>query len=598
MENNFETILKNNTFVGIVEDNQDPDKKMRLKIRVPYLHGSKEQIPTDNLPWSSPKKINDIIYNLPSINKIINVTFPTGELLFPQWENVEHLDVNLQKKIESLSDNDYTKFISLCYNHNTQIFISNDEGLNLYHKKSGFQVKDNGDVVTRLNGNGTNYYIGDDNASQSAMLGNHFIAFMDKLMNTLPNAYIDSMTVPCIPQPALLQLILEYQTLRKTFLSNNVYISDNNTISRNNINTERQIGDNFETIKENKDLNIKIRELEVAEVKQELQKEQDKLLKNGTKTDEVINNEDGLLARQNINDLNQHVEELKNTKTETVEINEIEPTHEASNIEEDNYWTDFYNDDNQQSDVINISGPTADDYWEPEYFYPPKAEESKNVGGIIKSGGTRSGRQSMRQFVPTNKEELNFNILPAPNMISSFMSYNKAIFSSTAKKMNIENTPDNNAHLRNLVSVFSTYWDITFKFFKEKLGYILILNSAYRNFEVNKAVGGSTTSQHKTGSALDIILTPDGNASLDNRKNNLLFYFLKHRFDNFGQLIWEDNAGDGPRWCHISLNNAGRTGQILQLVGGVIKEPNEETVRILKQYGIWDDSKEDKIYNV
>lgn len=597
MENNFETILKNNTFVGIVEDNKDTDKKMRLKIRVPYLHGSKEQIPTDNLPWSSPKKINDIIYNLPSINKIINVTFPTGELLFPQWENVEHFDINLQKKIESLSDNDYTKFISLCYNHNTQIFISNDEGLNLYHKKSGFQVKDNGDVVTRLNGNGTNYYIGDDNASQSAILGNHFIAFMDKLMNTLPTAYIDSNAGPCIPQPSLLQLITEYQGLKKTFLSNNVFISDNLTISRNRINTVRQTGDNFETIKENKNLELQIRELEVAEVKEELQKEQDKIIQNDTKTDEVINNEDGLLARQNQNDLNEHINELKNTKTEDVEINEDEKSNEGTEIDQNDYWAEFYKNDNQQSDIIG-GDLTQDDYWEPEYYYPPKPEFSQNVGGVVNIDGTRRGRTSIPKNLKTTKEELNFDILPKPGMISKFMTYDKAIFSSTAKNMKIENTPDNNDHLQNLVYTFSTYWDITFKFFKEKLGYILILNSAYRNFEVNKAVGGSLTSQHKSGSALDIILTPDGNPALNNRKNNLLFYYLKHRFNNFGQLIWEDNAGDGPRWCHISLNNAGKTGQILQLVGGVIKEPNEETVRILKQYGIWDESKENKVYNV
>jgi len=50
----------NNFYIGVVEDNQDPDKAGKCRIRVVGLHTSKkkrenaEGIPTDHLPWAIP----------------------------------------------------------------------------------------------------------------------------------------------------------------------------------------------------------------------------------------------------------------------------------------------------------------------------------------------------------------------------------------------------------------------------------------------------------------------------------------------------------------------------------------------------------------
>jgi hypothetical protein len=46
----FEKKLKNSEYIGIVEDNIDPDKKQKIKVRIPFLFGEKKDIPTEHLP--------------------------------------------------------------------------------------------------------------------------------------------------------------------------------------------------------------------------------------------------------------------------------------------------------------------------------------------------------------------------------------------------------------------------------------------------------------------------------------------------------------------------------------------------------------------
>lgn len=592
--------LLNKNFVGIVEDNIDPDRKLRLKIRIPYLHGTKDQIPTENLPWSLPKKQNSVSSVVPELNKIINVSFPTGEVLYPEYDNVEHFDINLQNKIDTLDDKEYTKFISLCYNYNTQIFITPSEGLNIFHKKSGIILNDDGDIVIRLNGNSNSVFLGDENASQSMMLGNNWIDFFDTLIQALPTAYIDGSGMPCTMNAPLVNVINQYNILKKKFTSKNFFLSDNKTISTTDISTTMQTGDKYDTINETDEIKLVIEEQELEEQVDEIIKDENKKQIIEEKIDEQINEDDGLLHLSNATELKKFTTENINIVTAGVE-DDVEISNEGTDFEDDSYFSDFYTDDNggftnsDNSIISNNTGPTADDYWEPQYNYPPPPATLEFDGNP--TNGTVAGIRTKRKNINSGIEELDMSILPKPGMISKFLSYEQCLFSSTAKRIGDSNEPDNNDHLRNLVNVTKVYWDTTFKFFKENYGYILVLNSAYRNLRVNNAVGGSKTSQHKSGSALDMILTKDGKSHPKNeRLNNLLFYYLKHKFNYFGQLIWEGNASDGPQWCHISLNNAGKTGQIFSAAGGVIKEPNSETVRILTEHNIWDPSKESKQY--
>jgi len=94
------------------------------------------------------------------------------------------------------------------------------------------------------------------------------------------------------------------------------------------------------------------------------------------------------------------------------------------------------------------------------------------------------------------------------------------------------------------------------------------VTSGYRCKELNKAIGGSSKSQHVKGEAADIELWIRGqekNAILLDEIINLSF---RNEID-FDQLIIEYPINDVPKWIHISYSDKNRK-QILiaERIGG------------------------------
>ena len=120
--------------------------------------------------------------------------------------------------------------------------------------------------------------------------------------------------------------------------------------------------------------------------------------------------------------------------------------------------------------------------------------------------------------------------------------------SATALSKNIDNSPSSDI-VKNLTLLVDNILDPL----REKYGKPIRVNGAYRCPELNKAVGGSKTSQHMTGQAADITVgSPD-----DNKK---LFNLIIEMDLPFDQLIDEKNF----RWIHVSYSNKHRK-QILHL---------------------------------
>ena len=241
-------------FIGIVEQNIDPDKKQRIQIRIPYLHGSKELIPTEALPWAQPYRDNNgLTFSVPEINKIVNVTFPTGNPYYPVYKNAQHLNINLQKKIEEYDGDDYASFVALCYNYNTQMYFDK-ENFELYYKKSGLKISEDWMTLMLSNPN-TELRLGNDSAAQSAVLGNNFFDWFDTLMKALQNGFIGNSGAPIVPNNAMMDVLLKYNGLKKDFISKRVFIVDNNNKDKNEIELTSQIGDKSTvTISNNKSL--------------------------------------------------------------------------------------------------------------------------------------------------------------------------------------------------------------------------------------------------------------------------------------------------------------------------------------------------------
>ena len=75
---------------------------------------------------------------------------------------------------------------------------------------------------------------------------------------------------------------------------------------------------------------------------------------------------------------------------------------------------------------------------------------------------------------------------------------------------------------------------------RDALGAIQV-TSGYRSPEVNKAIGGSSSSQHCFAQAADLKFKGG---------NDVLFNWIKDNTD-FDQLIWEFGTDDAPSWVHV-----------------------------------------------
>ena len=124
--------------------------------------------------------------------------------------------------------------------------------------------------------------------------------------------------------------------------------------------------------------------------------------------------------------------------------------------------------------------------------------------------------------------------------------------STTASRLGINNTPDDEWIIENLRAIAS---DI-FQPLRESFGCPIYVSSGYRSEALNKAIGGSKRSQHIQGRALDLDADVFGVCT-----NAQIFNYIRENLV-FDQLIWEFGDDDSPDWVHVSFvrdgDNRGR----------------------------------------
>ena len=124
--------------------------------------------------------------------------------------------------------------------------------------------------------------------------------------------------------------------------------------------------------------------------------------------------------------------------------------------------------------------------------------------------------------------------------ISKHVSYKEGIKSNTAMRLNIDNSPGE-YHLGNMNAVALNI----FEPLREWVGGPIKINSFYRSVALNKAIGGSSRSQHCEGRALDI------DDTFGYKTNAEMYEYIKENL-NFDQMIWEFGTDENPDWVHIS----------------------------------------------
>lgn len=122
--------------------------------------------------------------------------------------------------------------------------------------------------------------------------------------------------------------------------------------------------------------------------------------------------------------------------------------------------------------------------------------------------------------------------------------------SSTAIRNKIDNTPSKEEE-KNIIDLVENILDPL----RKEYGKPIIINSGFRNKQLNKLIGGSKTSQHLTGQAADIQTIVD-----TKEENKKLFNLIQKLNLPFDQLIDEYDFN----WVHVSYSPRNRR-QILHI---------------------------------
>ena len=126
------------------------------------------------------------------------------------------------------------------------------------------------------------------------------------------------------------------------------------------------------------------------------------------------------------------------------------------------------------------------------------------------------------------------------SMISKHISDKEGVYSRTALRLGINNKP-NKQQLRSMELLA----DEIFEPLRTYANGPIKINSFFRSPELNKAIGGSTKSQHCHGQAIDI------DDTFGKMKNSEMYSFIKDNLD-FDQMIWEFGDDNNPDWVHVS----------------------------------------------
>ena len=135
--------------------------------------------------------------------------------------------------------------------------------------------------------------------------------------------------------------------------------------------------------------------------------------------------------------------------------------------------------------------------------------------------------------------------------ISEHITYTEATVSNKAKQLGISNTPNEKE-----LQAMKLLAEAVFEPLRKWYGKPIQVTSFFRSAKINKAIGGSATSQHSLGQAIDIDTVSDNRKLFDYIKDNLVF----------DQLIWENGDDNVPGWIHVSYSETHNRKQVLRAV--------------------------------
>lgn len=123
------------------------------------------------------------------------------------------------------------------------------------------------------------------------------------------------------------------------------------------------------------------------------------------------------------------------------------------------------------------------------------------------------------------------------------------ISSETALRRGIDNNPPTAAINQLKILVENVLQPLRDRYCKP-----INVTSGYRSPRLNKAIGGSSNSQHCFGQAVDFTVPKEDYKEV--------FEIIKGM--EFDQLIWEFGNDHAPQWIHVSFNAQNNRKQVLR----------------------------------
>lgn len=132
--------------------------------------------------------------------------------------------------------------------------------------------------------------------------------------------------------------------------------------------------------------------------------------------------------------------------------------------------------------------------------------------------------------------------------LSEHLDLSEVTRSESAKRNGISNMPTAE-HIAN----FKLLAEKIFEPIRNHFRVPIMISSGYRSKELNAAIGGSATSEHCSGEAIDIDMdgTPNGVT------NRMIFDYIKDNLE-YNQLIYEFGDSKNPDWVHVSYKANGK----------------------------------------
>ena len=128
------------------------------------------------------------------------------------------------------------------------------------------------------------------------------------------------------------------------------------------------------------------------------------------------------------------------------------------------------------------------------------------------------------------------------------------IYSQKAVQFNINNMPDINAIDNMLELIVNCLQPL-----RDKIKKPMIITSGFRNDIVNKLVGGSKTSEHTKGMAVDFVI--------NGMTPKQIIDFIRKSGVKYTQLIEE--YANNTSWVHISYNSKNLKCETLKYQNGI-----------------------------